>query len=287
MSPEGSAGISTGLGARAHREPELRKAAAPNDRLPIDGKALVRLAKRGGVIGLKHFRRVKAERHADRSLVTHADREIEEVIREGALRLAPKGLVVLGEEFGLDGDSDADWVLAVDPIDGTSAYVAGLPTWSVSIGLLLKGKPVAGVVYLPAFDDLYLAVQGVLSWNGEAVPRGGLEPRSDGFILAFSEFHRRHLLRFRGKLRALGSTAYHLCLVARGAAEGAILGRPQLWDVAAGAALLEAVGAEMVYLSSGRPVDLSTLQPGKRASDDIVATRAGATTRVLARIRKR
>jgi myo-inositol-1(or 4)-monophosphatase len=255
-------------------------------RPPIDGRTLTRLARRGGAIGLAQFRRVAAERSAAGTLVTEADREIERWLRTEMGGVAPE-VAVIGEEFAATGDAAKGWALAVDPIDGTDAYVAGLPTWCVSLGLLHRGTPVAGVVYLPAFDDLYLAYGGTLRWNGTEVPRGGVEPQHDGFVLAYSEFHRRPLLRLRGKVRALGSTAYHLSLVARGAAEAAIVGRVHVWDVAAGKALLDAVGGELVYLRSGRPVELSALLDGAPTRDFMLAARTGATERVLQRIRRR
>jgi len=258
-------------------------------RPPLDARTLVRLARKGGAIGLAHFRRAEAEGKADATLVTAADREIETAIRDELGRHHPE-VAILGEEFDAVGDPQAGWSVAIDPIDGTDAYVAGLPTWAVSIGILDRGTAVAGVVYLPAFDDLYVAYGGGLRWNGEEVPRGGVAPQHEGFVLAYSEFHRRHLLRFGAgtrKMRALGSTAYHLSLVARGAAEAAIVGRVHVWDVAAGAALLAASGGELVYLKSGKAVDLRGLLRGEPSRDFMIAAREGAAARVLSRIRRR
>lgn len=258
-------------------------------RAPIGARALVALARKGGEIGLRHFRRAEVEGKADSSLVTVADREIERAIRKAVAATHPE-VGLLGEELGTRGTPGRGWALAIDPIDGTDAYVAGLPTWSISIGLLQDGLPVAGVVWLPAFRDLYLAYGGVLRWNGEIVPRGGVAPRHTGFVLAYSEFHRRLALRFGGgsrKMRSLGSTAYHLALVARGAAEAAIVGRVHLWDVAAGAAMLSAVGGDLVSLGSGKALDPRPMLDGSPSRDFLVAAREGALPGVLARIRRR
>lgn len=255
-------------------------------RQPIDGRALTRLARRAGALGLAHFRHVAAERSEAGTIVTEADREIERQIRAEVAEIAPQ-VAVIGEEMPATGDVAAGWTLAIDPIDGTDAYVAGLPTWCVSLGLLHAGAPVAGVVYLPSFDDLYLAQGGTLRWNGAEVPHGGVEPQHDGFVLAYSEFHRRPLLRLRGKVRALGSTAYHLSLVARGAAEAAVVGRVHLWDIAAGKALLDAVGGELVYVKSGNPVDLAPLLGGAASRDFMIAARAGSAEKIRQRVRRR
>ena len=262
------------------------RAARTRPRQPLDGRALIRIARRAGAIGLAQFRRVTAERSLAGSLVTEADRAIERQVRAEVAEIAPQ-VAVVGEELPPTGDVAAGWTLAVDPIDGTDAYVAGLPTWCVSLGLLYAGSPVSGVVYLPTFDDLYVAHGGTLRWNGVEVPHGGVVPQHDGFVLAYSEFHRRPLLRLRGKVRVLGSTAYHLSLVARGAAEAAIVGRVHIWDIAAGKALLDAVGGELVYVRSGKPVDLAALLNGAPSREFMLAARAGATDKVLQRIRHR
>jgi|GEM_PF-369914 len=255
-------------------------------RAPLDGRALTRLAKRAGAIGLAHFRRLSVERSRAGAIVSEADREIERQVRADVAAIAPQ-VVVIGAELPATGAVASGWTLAVDPIDGADAYVAGLPTWGTSLGLLHAGSPVAGVVYLPSFDDLYLAHGGTLRWNGREIPQGGVTPQHDGFVLAYSEYHRRRLLRLRGQVRALGSTAYHLSLVARGAAEAAVVGRVHLWDVAAGKALLDAVGGELVYLRSGNPVDLAALLDGAPSDDFMIAARVGSADRIRGRVRRR
>ena len=79
-------------------------------------------------------------------------------------------------------------------------------------------------------------------------------------------------------MRSLGSTAYHVALVARGVAEGALLGRAHLWDLAGPGAILAAVGGGYEYLG-GWPVDLGALADGRRAPDYVLA---GAPTALAA-----
>lgn len=258
-------------------------------RPPLGARAMVGLARRGGELALAHFRRAEGEGIAEAGIVSVVDRAIEQMVREEVAAALPD-VALVGGVFGTSGSPSEGWALAIDPIDGADAFVAGLPTWAISIGLLHAGRPVAGVVYLPAFRDLYVAHGGVLRWNGTEVPLGGLAPRHEGFVLAFSEFHRRVALRFSPgsrKIRSLGSTAYHLALVARGAAEAAVVGRVHLWEVAAGAALLAATGGDLVSLRSGEPVDLRSLTDGAVSRDVLVAAREGATPGVLARVRRR
>src|SRR5690606_41905809 len=65
---------------------------------------------------------------------------------------------LLGEEFGGDTEAGAGLRFLVDPIDGTRAFMRGLPTWSVLVGVEYDGRPIAGVAFLPAAGDLYTAV---------------------------------------------------------------------------------------------------------------------------------
>ena len=226
------------------------------------------LAVEGGRIALGHFRRTAPERKADRSLVTAADREVEQYLAGELARLLP-GAAILGEE-GARSAGQGAFGVAIDPIDGTAAFVAGLPTWCVCVGILEGGEPVAGVVHLPVAGETYVAAGGRAWWNGTPLRPLGETTAGDRFILTDSKLHLRHRLRYSGKARCLGSSAYHVAIVARGAAEAAFVGRAHLWDLAASGALLAAVGGRYEYLS-GAPVALGTLADGRRAAEDILA----------------
>jgi fructose-1,6-bisphosphatase/inositol monophosphatase family enzyme len=231
---------------------------------------LEELVIQAGDIALRHFRRVEAERKPDQSVVTRADREVEAFLAtEMAARMPDAG--ILGEE-GAAAAGVGPYRVVIDPIDGTSAFVAGLPTWCVCVGIMRDGEPVAGANYMPCTRDLYGAAEGTAWWNGRqlvplvAAPADGPER----FLVADSEIHLRRRLTYRGKVRSFGSAAYHVLLVARGAAEAAVLGRPHVWDLAAPGAVLAAVGGRYEYLDGGA-VDLAALLDGSRAPRDVMA----------------
>lgn len=249
--------------------------------LPLDRHQLAAIVKEAGRIALGYFNRTRATRKADRTVVTEADRVVERFLRERCQQLLP-GARFIGEETGCTADAGRSISIAVDPIDGTSAFVAGIPTWCVCLGLLVDEEPIAGAVYLPAVDELYLALGGTAWWNDDPLERGRLSNvGGDRFVVAYSGFHRRHRVPFAGKVRSLGSTAYHICLVARGAATGALLGRAHIWDLAAGAAVLHAAGGRLLYLC-GLPVVWSDLAGGEPARDYVVASRNEDMAEVLA-----
>ena len=234
-----------------------------------------------GELARSFFRNVTAERKADQTLVTAADRAVESFLTPRLSALLPQARI-LGEEFGATGASDAEYTLTLDPIDGTAAFISGLPTWCVTVGLLRGSAPVGGVTYLPMTGETYLAEGDVAEWNGRALVKH-TTPSGEGdlFMLTHSDYHRGEARRFPGKIRSLGSTAYHMALVARGAAVAAVLGRPRLWDIAAGAAMLRAIGGELRY-RSGAPVDLADYLAGERAADQLVVAAPGMIDEILA-----
>jgi len=227
------------------------------------------IAARAGALALAHFRRVTAERKADRTLVTAADREVEAALVAELGTLLPDA-GILGEE-GAARESRGPYRVVLDPIDGTAAFVAGLATWCVCIGILEDARPVAGVVHLPCLGETYSAVGGAAWLNGVPLASlGAAAPVGDRFIVVHAHAHRRHRITYPGKVRSLGSTAYHVALVTRGAAEGALLGHAHLWDLAGPGAILGAVGGGYEYLGGG-PVDLGLLADGRGAPDYVLA----------------
>lgn len=233
-----------------------------------------------GELARSFFRNVTAERKADQTLVTAADRAVEEFLTPRLSALLPD-VRILGEEYGATGAPDAEYTLTLDPIDGTAAFIAGLPTWCITIGLVRRGVAVGGVTYLPMTGETYLADADVAEWNGRSLVRPpGQAGQGDLFMLTHSDYHRGEARRFPGKIRSLGSTAYHMALVARGAAVAAILGRPRLWDIAAGAALLRAIGGDLRY-RSGAEVDLGAFLAGERAADQLIAATPGMIDEIL------
>lgn len=103
---------------------------------------------------LRHFRAgFSIEQKADESPVTVADRETEAVLRRAiAARYPHHG--ILGEEYGGEGlDRELLWV--VDPIDGTKSFISGSPLFGLLVGVLKAGRPIAGIIHMPALGECY------------------------------------------------------------------------------------------------------------------------------------
>jgi len=209
------------------------------------------LAVRAGGLALQMFEGTSVTWKADDSMLTGADGAVQDMLdREIGAAFPADG--ILGEEGlfrdGCDGADTYWWV--VDPIDGTNNFGRGLPGFSVSIGVLQGGRPVAGAVYDPVARSLYTAAIGEGAWlNGRRlhVPPTPLSSRSLFTIRSPFEGDvppavQRWLTRYR--LRRFGSTALQLCYVASGALAFVHDHKFALWDVAGAAiVLLEAGGA--------------------------------------------
>src|SRR6185437_13841163 len=119
------------------------------------------VVREAGQVALDRYRRredLTIERKGRQDFVSQADRECEEFV-VGALLQAFPDDAVLGEEGGAQNEGGAaTWI--IDPIDGTSNFIAGIPIWCVSLGLVIGGKSVVGIIYNPVTDELYTAREG-------------------------------------------------------------------------------------------------------------------------------
>ena len=225
----------------------------------FDLAEVIEMARRAGEIGLKYFGNATAARKADCTLVTEADREIEQMVRRKLEQITPD-YGFLGEESGFSKKPAAEkpcWVL--DPLDGTGSFVSGLPCWAVSLGLVSGGEPVWGLVNLPVVGEIYYTgPDGMVYRNGEYCPAqrpGPIDSQSVLYVTA-SDTHRRYVITFPGKLRTLGSAAYHGILTARPFTAGVLQDRVYLWDLAAVLAINAAWGIRIATLDGG-PMPLS------------------------------
>jgi fructose-1,6-bisphosphatase/inositol monophosphatase family enzyme len=215
-----------------------------------------------GQIALHYFgSRVDTEWKTPTSPVTSADREIERLLTR-EIRATYPDHGILGEEFGGD-ELDRDYVWLIDPIDGTRAFVEGLPSWSVTIALLHRFQPEFGLVYMPLYDDWTYTDGDDVILEGRAHSRSTitdqLKTRWDhgSFIMWRSDAQSLYDLQFT-RTMTMASSASHLAYTARGTALATIVHDSFAWDIAAGAAFMAKQGGEIRYLN-GHLVDFAAL----------------------------
>ena len=247
--------------------------------------AAMEAARRGGEILLSWWRRLPAaavEEKAQNDFVSRADRESEAAIVETLLSRFP-GDGVLGEEgASRRGTSGREWI--IDPLDGTSNFIAGFPFWCVSIAARENGRVVAGVVWDPLRGEMYAAERGGGAFrNGERLRVTG-RPSARGAFLATGFPFRAHekidpyLAIFRAlfleakAIRRAGSAALDLANVAAGVFDGFFEFRLSAWDIAAGAVLIEEAGGVLRDFEGGDRY----LETG-----DVIAGSAGVVESIL------
>jgi myo-inositol-1(or 4)-monophosphatase len=218
-------------------------------------------------------------------LVTRADRMAEDVI-VGVLQERCPGHGILAEEGTVRAGGPYRWI--VDPLDGTTNFAHGVPLFAVSVALARDDELVAGVVYHPPLDELFVAERG-----GGAYLRRGDGPQrlrvsevasvADAVVATGLPYQIREtgvniaqiqrLMRTAIEVRILGAAALHLAYVAAGRVEA--FWEPGLnpWDVAAGALLVEEAGGRVTDMR-GRPFGLDcrdVLATNGRVHEEMVA----------------
>lgn len=228
----------------------------------------VQLAQQVGERLIQKFKQdgLKTRIKADHSLVTEADIAADQMIADAVQQQYP-GDVLLSEELApiyhapasvdqsAAGKSAHENVWVVDPIDGTTNFSKGLHVWGVLIARMRDGWPELGVLYFPLLKELYTAQRDAGAFlNGHPIhadPAG--HDTEESFFACCSRTFRRYKVSVPYKPRILGSTAYSLCCVARGAALLAFEATPKIWDIAAGWLLVHEAGGVIETLDGSAP----------------------------------
>lgn len=223
--------------------------------------------------------------------VTEADKGAERAIRALIAERYPDHGVI-GEEYGED-RPDAPFVWVLDPVDGTRAFIAGLPLWCTLIGLRCEGRPVLGSIGQPYLDEVYIGHAGA----SRLVARGTERPLrvrpcpklTDALIATTdpeacftgAELGAWTQVRAAARLARLGCDAYAYAMVAAGTMDLVVEAGLKAWDIEAAIPVIEGAGG-LVTDWRGRPVGDQGGQvaiAGDRAclEEALVALRRSAT----------
>ncbi|MFL5262298.1 MAG: 3'(2'),5'-bisphosphate nucleotidase CysQ [Anaeromyxobacteraceae bacterium] len=245
-----------------------------------------RLALAAGEVVRRHAAGHVEERHkSSGEVVSAADLECDALIRAGLAEAFPDD-AILSEETG---DSAArlglQRVWVVDPIDGTSDFIAGGDEHAVSIGLAVDGRAALGVVHNPKRRELYAGAEG------HGVDKDGAPARVSGandlevarLVVSRKEWKRGfEPLAAALPIRPMGSIAYKLARVAAGLDDGTFYLKPRKeWDVCAGVALVLAGGGCVGLLHGGEP---RFNAPDVKLPDGFIACAPGLFAALAARL---
>ena len=182
--------------------------------------------------------------------VTTADLEANRKIHEVILGRYPEDGWLSEEDQDNAERLAASRVWVVDPIDGTKEFIAGIPQFAISLGLVVEGRPVLGIVYNPVEEKLYQAVRGHGALLNDRPIHVSSRREVRGALLLVSRSEpRRKFQSFAEvcRLEPMGSIAYRLVKVAEGEGDGTLTFRSlHEWDVCAGALIVEEAGGVVV-----------------------------------------
>ena len=226
---------------------------------------MIKAARKAGRSLVKDFREVENLQVSSKGpgdFVSKADREAERIIKEELMGARPT-YGWLGEETGEDAGQDPTRRWIVDPLDGTTNFLHGLPHWAISIALEHKGEIVSGVIFDAAKDELYWAEKGAGAWmNDKRLRVSGRRNLIESIFATGVPFAGRgplpatlqdlaRLMPVCAGVRRWGAASLDLAYVAAGRYEGYWERSLNAWDIAAGMILVKEAGGMVSAIREG------------------------------------
>lgn len=209
----------------------------------------------------KSFSHAQSEIKGKNDLVSYVDRTAEQQLVDTCKALIPAAGFIREEGDNIVTDSPFRWV--IDPLDGTTNFVFGLPVFSISLALQYESQSVIGMVYEVNQDELFCAITGQgATLNGkpmavrdnhdlqQALVATGFPFRKFGHVEAYLKLL-EHFMRHTRGIRRLGSAAVDLAYVACGRFDGYFESNLSPWDVAAGELLVREAGGSVTDYKGG------------------------------------
>lgn len=194
-------------------------------------------------------------------LVSYVDKEAEKIIVDGCRKLLPEAGFITEEGTDSTQKDTYNWI--IDPLDGTTNFIHGLPVFATSIALTRKGKTILGVVHEVNRDECFYAIENEPAYCNDLVIKvSDVQNVSDGLIATgfpyydFEEMEKylkilNTFMQTTHGLRRMGSAAIDLAYVACGRFEGFFEYNLNSWDVAGGAFIVERAGGKVSDFSGG------------------------------------
>ena len=225
-----------------------------------------------GELALSYYGKGKSHMKFDEGLVTGAELHLMGFFQDQLQSRFPEHQVYMNNQDNKGYTHDEKrhlWIY--DALDGIANFQAGIPVWGISLALLENFWPIFGMFYMPVTDDLFHArVGGKAYRGGEEIQVSDQKSIDDeSLLLTYSRFHQNYSSTFPGKIRNLGCTAAHVCYVAMGRAEAALIANESYQDLAAVRVIIEAAGGK-IYTMDGKEFFLNEDLDGQRIDDHLL-----------------
>ena len=199
------------------------------------------------------------------NFVTNADRKVEKIIIE-ELEKSKKNFSILTEESGFIKNKDKDNFWIIDPIDGTTNFLNGVPHFCISIALLFEKEIIAGVIYDPIKDEIFYAEKNGGSFLNNKSIRVSKKNNVSGCLYGVNF---RKNLPENLIIRNTGSAALDLAYVSCGRFDGCLQKNVNLWDIAAGTVLIKEAGGIVDKFDLNKFNKISIKASNERISSDL------------------
>ena len=233
-----------------------------------------------GPILSRYQKKIEVVKKRDSTPVTEADREAEALVRRRLAELRPDHGVI-GEEHGV-AKPEARFQWVIDPIDGTKAFIHGVPLFGTLLALLDQGRPVVGVIHMPVLGESVWAAKGMGAFlNGQPCHVSAVDSISDALLCDGSAITTSRSswggawMELRGEAgvaRGWGDCYGHL-LVACGRAEAMFDPVVNIWDVAPMGIILPEAGGRFTALDGSNRVDAGNAISSNGILHDILLAR--------------
>lgn len=225
-----------------------------------------------GTEALAYYGQGKPGVKFDKELVTTAELHLTQYFVEALKSSYPTHQLFSNHQQEHDYTHDGKRYLWIhDAIDGVDNFQTGIPIWGMSLALLENFWPIFGVFYMPATGDLFHAQADMAAYKGRKQIHISAQPDVDdeSLLLTYSRFHQHYISKFPGKIRDLGCTTAHICYVAMGRADAAIIANESYKGLAAARVIIEAAGGK-IFKMDGKGFFLNEYLDGQKIDDHLL-----------------
>ena len=199
--------------------------------------------------------------------VTSADKKCEKIIIKELLK-AKKDFSLITEESGILNNKDKDNIWILDPIDGTTNFMHGIPHFAISLALKSKNEIVAGVIYDPIKDEIFYGEKNSGAYLNNQRIRVSKRKNINQSLLASGD---KNLDQYNSiNIRKSGSAALDLAYVACGRYEGYFQKNLSIWDVAAGLIILKEAGGIISELNMNNQTNLKIIASNPYINENLL-----------------
>ena len=225
-----------------------------------------------GEEALSFFGKGKPYVKFDEALVTKVDFHLTKFFQDQLRAHFPEHRIFNHDREQTDYTHDETRYLWIyDPLDGIANFQAGIPIWGISLALHDNFWPIFGAFYMPSTGDIFHARAGKKAFRGKEEIRISTQGNinDESVLLTYSRFHQQYRTTFPGKIHNLGCTAAHICYIAMGRAEAAVIANESYQDLAAAGVIIESAGGKICKMD-GSDFFLSEYVEGQRIEDHLL-----------------